>query len=146
MPFQPHPGSIRWRMHFHSPRDDVYRALATGEGRARFWAESAKERDGVIEFRILGYPPFEGRILERAPPRRFALEYFGSRTEFTLEEDGVGGTDLTLHAEGVDEPARWEMVAGWVSVLMAMKAAVDFNVDPRNHDERRTWQDGYADN
>lgn len=37
------------------------------------------------------------------------------------------------------------MTAGWVSVLMAMKAAVDHGVDPRNHDEERPWVRGYAD-
>lgn len=133
-------------MHFRSPPSEVYQALGTDEGRARFWAESAVERDGVIEFRILGHPRFQGRILERDPPGRFALEYFGTRVTFTLAEDGEGGTDLLLLSEDVPEAIRWEMVAGWVSVLMAMKGAVDFGVDLRNHDEERTWQQGYADN
>lgn len=146
MSFQSTPGEIHWRMHFRSPRGEVYRALATGEGRRRFWAESAEERDGIIEFRILGYPPFRERILDRDPPRLFALGYFGSTTRFTLDDDSQGGTDLTLAAEGVDESIRSEMVAGWVSVLMAMKAAVDFDVDLRNHDPRRNWETGYADN
>ena len=38
------------------------------------------------------------------------------------------------------------MTAGWVSVLMAMKAALDYGVDLRNHDIERTWMKGYADN
>lgn len=38
------------------------------------------------------------------------------------------------------------MIAGWVSVLLALKAAVDFSVDLRNHDPGRTWDQGYADN
>lgn len=65
---------------------------------------------------------------------------------FELEEDARGGTDLTLTETGV--PARWreQNVAGWVSVLMALKAAVDFDVDLRNHDYRRTWDQGFADN
>jgi hypothetical protein len=29
---------------------------------------------------------------------------------------------------------------------MAMKAAVDFGVDLRNHDPERTWFDGFANN
>lgn len=53
-----------------------------------------------------------------------ALEYFGTIVEFSLQDE----------------------VAGWVSVLMAMKAAVDHGVDLRTHDESRTWGDGYADN
>ena len=41
---------------------------------------------------------------------------------------------------------RSEVTAGWVSVLLAMKAAVDYGVDLRNHDETRTWSSGFADN
>jgi hypothetical protein len=45
-------------------------------------------------------------------------------------------------------PDEWhaEVNAGWVSVLMALKAAADFRVDLRNHDTRRTWSQGYCDN
>jgi uncharacterized protein YndB with AHSA1/START domain len=146
MAFQDEPGTIRWRMHFASPPERVFAALATDAGRARFWAESAVETDGAIEFRILNYAPFSGRILERAAPHRFALEYFGTRTTFTLAADGRGGTDLALLAEEVPEPIRMEMAAGWVSVLVAMKAAVDHGVDLRNHDPERSWVQGYADN
>lgn len=38
------------------------------------------------------------------------------------------------------------MIAGWVSVLMAMKAAVDFGIDLRNHDSDMAWAQGFADN
>jgi hypothetical protein len=36
-------------------------------------------------------------------------------------------------------------MAGWVSVLLALKAAADFRVDLRSHDPQRTWSQGYAD-
>ena len=88
----------------------------------------------------------EGRILESRPPGSFTIDYFGAVTEFSLDDDGKGGTDLTLVASGVPENERVEVIAGWVSVLMALKAAVDHGVDLRNHDESRTWSDGYADN
>jgi hypothetical protein len=32
------------------------------------------------------------------------------------------------------------------SVLLALKAAVDFGVELRNHDLNRTWDQGYGDN
>ncbi|MFZ5558163.1 MAG: SRPBCC family protein, partial [Pseudomonadota bacterium] len=70
MAFQAEPGVIRWKMHFRSPPAAVFAALATDAGRATFWAESAVETDGSIEFRILNYAPFTGRVLEREPPRR----------------------------------------------------------------------------
>lgn len=146
MSFQPEKGVIRWKMHFLSPKEDVFSALATDEGRARYWAESAPEVNGQVTFHILGYEPFAGRILTSNAPSLFALEYFGTIVEFSLQDDGGGGTDLSLVAMQVDESIRMEMVAGWVSVLMAMKAAVDHGVDLRNHDKSRTWSDGYADN
>lgn len=124
----------------------VFEALATDAGRARFWAEAAPEVDGVITFYILNYEPFSGRILLRLEPEIFKLEYYGTIVEFLLSGDGRGGTDLSLLATEVDESIRMEMVAGWVSVLMAMKAAVDHNIDLRNHDESRVWGTGFLDN
>ncbi|HYD80290.1 MAG TPA: SRPBCC domain-containing protein [Paucimonas sp.] len=146
MSFQTEMGIIRWKMHFRSPKEKVFSALATDEGRSRYWAESAPEIDGSITFNILGYEPFSGRILKKLAPSLLALEYFGTIVEFSLQDDGKGGTDLSLVATQVDESIRMEMVAGWVSVLMAMKASVDHGVDLRNHDASRTWNDGYADN
>jgi hypothetical protein len=126
--------------------EKVFAALGTDEGRSRDWAESAPEIDGMVTFNILGYEPFTGRILKKSAPSHFSLEYFGTIVEYTLQEDGKGGTDLLLVASRVDESIRMEMVAGWVSVLMAMKAYVDYGVDLRNHDVSRTWNHGYADN
>jgi hypothetical protein len=47
---------------------------------------------------------------------------------------------------GVPEADRMEVVAGWVSVLMALKATADYGVDLRNHDLGRSWEQGYVDN
>jgi hypothetical protein len=144
--FQVEKGIIRWKMHFQSSKEKVFCALATDQGRSRYWAESALELDGCVTFNILGYEPYRGRILKKRAPSQFALEYFGTIVEFSLQDDGRGGADLSLVASQVDEAVRMEMIAGWVSVLMAMKAAVDHGVDLRNHDATRTWNDGYADN
>ena len=58
----------------------------------------------------------------------------------------AGGTELTLTDSGVPD-AEWEAtLAGWVSVLLALKAAADFGVDLRNHDARRTWEQNFVDN
>ena len=146
MPFQSESGTIRWKIHFSSPREKVFAALATDAGRARYWAESAPEADGIITFHILNYEPYAGRILDKTEPSAFTLEYFGTVVAFSLRDDGQGGTELSLVATQVDESMRMEMVAGWVSVLMAMKATVDHGVDLRNHDASRAWSDGYVDN
>lgn len=145
--FQPDPEIINWRIHFRSPVHKVYNALANSNGRSRFWAESADETDGVIYFKVPGNLETAGRILEQIPNKKFVTEYFGWTVSFHLEPAPNGtGTDLHMSCINFPKSDRTEIIAGWVSVLMAMKAAVDFNVDLRNHDPKRTWWEGYADN
>ena len=147
MGFQDDSDAIQWRVHVRSPPSAVHRVLSTDEGRARFWAESAVESNGAIEFRFPNGATLRGRVLENRPPRRFAVEYFGgTRATFDLADDGRGGTDLTLTETGVTAEGRTEEIAGWVSVLLALKAAIDFSIDLRNHDSRRTWDQGFAEN
>jgi uncharacterized protein YndB with AHSA1/START domain len=132
-------------VHLASSPEAVYELLTTDEGRAQFWAESAVERDGAIEFTFPNGLQSRAAVLAAETPTRFAVEYFGSTTTFELEPDGDGdgdgGTDLTLTADG-----DAEVLAGWVSVLLALKVAADFGVDLRNHDPGRTWWQGYCDN
>lgn len=138
---------ICWRLHLSSPVEKVYQALATDEGRASFWAESAIEQEGRIHFIFPNAAEWKGEILEAAPHRRFSVRYYGGSTAtFTLAEDGLGGTDLTLTDRGVPQEDRCEVTAGWVSVLMALKGAVDFGIDLRAHDPNRRWDLGYVEN
>jgi hypothetical protein len=147
MTFQPEPNLIRWRLHLKSSPQTIYETLSTDEGRASFWAESVLEADGILHFMFPNQAQWKGRILEKHIPRKFTIEYYGgSITTFEMEADGSGGTDLTLADQGVPQEERTEVIAGWVSVLMALKARVDFGVDLRNHDSRRTWDEGYAEN
>jgi len=142
-----YPNTIKWRLHLKSPPAAVYEMLVTDEGRSRFWAESAVEAGGRIQFRFPNGQSWSGKLLERAAPGRFAVEYIGgSVATFELGDDGRGGTDLTLTDEGVSVGDRAEVSAGWVSVLLALKAAVDFGMDLRNHDVGRTWDAGFVDN
>lgn len=138
---------VCWRLHLRSAPEQVWAMLTTDEGRARFWAESAVEANGVIHFRFPNGFQWDARILHAAPARSFAMEYIGgSVTRFALESDSAGGTELTLTDSGVPD-AEWEAtLAGWVSVLLALKAAADFGVDLRNHDARRTWEQNFVDN
>lgn len=147
MHFQDNPTAVHWQLHLASPVSKVYAALATDAGRASFWAESAEEREGVIHFVFPNGATWAGRILEATPPQRFAVEYYGgSVARFVLAEDGAGGTELILTDTGVPPEDRAEVTAGWVSVLLALKAAVDFGVDLRNHDPKRSWDTGYVEN
>lgn len=146
MNFQANSDTILWNIHFRSSRQKVFDALATDAGRAKFWAESTEEKDGHITFHIYNYPSFTGKILAKEAPYLFELEYFGTTVRFELQSDGHDGTILHLQAKVNDSALREEMTAGWVSVLMAMKASVDFDVDLRNHDPNRAWAQGFADN
>ncbi|HET9908809.1 MAG TPA: SRPBCC domain-containing protein [Anaerolineales bacterium] len=147
MTFQNDPDVIRWKLHLKSSPQVVYQKLSTDEGRASFWAESAMEENGVIHFVFPNDAEWKGKILDKEPPHQFKVEYYGgSITTFELHPDDVGGTDLTLADQGVHPEDRTEVIAGWISVLMALKAYVDFGVDLRTHDRSRTWDEGYAEN
>src|SRR5262245_1823590 len=98
--------------------------LATAEGRARLWAESAAEPDRCSGRRFPSGLAGDTRVIEQTPPTRFVVEYLGgSVVTFTLANDGTGSTNLTLRDDGVVEEDCAEVNAGWISVLLALKAA-----------------------
>jgi uncharacterized protein YndB with AHSA1/START domain len=141
---------IRWRIHLRSAPEQVFIALATPEGRAAFWAESAEEvpSSGAprIEFRFSGGQRLASEVLEATAPGRYRLTYFGgSVVTFEIESAGDGGTDLTLVEEDSPPEERFQNRAGWVAVLLALKASLDFGVDLRNHDPNRSWDHGFVD-
>jgi len=147
MVFQSDTTTIRWRLHLKSSPQAVYQKLSTDEGRASFWAETAVEQDGMIHFVFPNQAEWKGKILENVPPERFQVEYYGCTiATFELDPDSSGGTDLTLTDQGIPENDRSEVLAGWVSVLMALKASVDFGIDLRNHNPKWTWDEGYVEN
>ena len=139
------PRTVRWKLHTASSPERVFDLWSTDAGRARFWAErSTAAADGFT----LVFP--DGtvehcRLFQVEPTRLFEFTYFGSTVNLTFEADGAGGTDVCLINEGVPDEEFAEVHAGWVSVLLAMKAAADFGIDLRNHDGKRTWRDGYVD-
>ena len=140
-------GVITWKLHFNSEPGRVFKMLATNEGRARFWAEFAIEQDWKIEFRFPDGSAHSATIVEKVDPTKFALTYIGgSLVTFEMADDGQGGCDLTLTDRGVPSADQAETAAGWVSILMALKAAVDMGFDIRNHDQERTWAQGFVDN
>jgi uncharacterized protein YndB with AHSA1/START domain len=138
---------IRWRVRLRASPGTVFEALDTAAGRRRFWAESAEEiAPGQIEFRFASGDCVTGTVIERTPGQCFAVTYFGgSVARFELEPDGDGGTELRLTETGVPREHWRDNHAGWVSVLLSLKAAVDHGVDLRTHDARRTWAAGYVD-
>jgi len=136
-----------WRVHLASPPEVVFDALASDGGRARFWAESAVRCGDQIDWRFPGGQTWRGPVLAEDRPRLFSVRYLGgTRATFTLSGDGQGGTDVHLVDEGVDDDDLMQVLAGWVSVLLCMKACVDHGADLRNHDRERSWDQHYCDN
>lgn len=147
MAFQDKAGQINWKVHFSSPIEKVYEALTTDKGRKTFWAENTLEKNGYIEFSILNYEKYRSKVLAKNGKDIFEIEYFGTQVKFQLRTTpDDNGTDLILTAITDNDDVKNEMTAGWVSVLLAMKAAVDFGVDLRNHNPDRVWENGFADN
>jgi hypothetical protein len=146
MPCDPKTGRITWRIHLVSSPESVYELLNTDWGRASFWAESAREHNGAITFQFPNGTTCTGTILRQSSPSYFVIDYFGSQVEFHLASDGSDGTVLSLVDHGSTEVDRQETYAGWVSVLMALKATADFGIDLRNHDPSRSWDEVFADN
>lgn len=129
--------STQWKVHFKSSPSEVYRAISTPLGRSRFWAESAKESDGVIHFVLPGDRTDDAPIERAVREQLYVVRLFGDRISFALTPDENRGTDLTFTHEGKTDPSTW------VSLLLRLKAHVDFGTDLRNHDPART--DGYLD-
>ncbi len=136
--------TVVWRLHLRSDPKRVYELLSTDQGRRSFWSESAVEKDGVIEFQAKNGNRWQSKIVAREEPRLFVLDYGGLVT-FELNEDGAGGTDLTLTHTDFDPNDRDDVLAGWINILLPLKGRADFDIDLRNSDPKRDWAHGYVD-
>ncbi len=137
--------SLSWKIALKTSPEKIYQSIASDSGRETFWAERSIEKDGVIEFHFPNGERCHAPVLEKTPPTRFALRYFGAPTTFEIVPDGAGAV-LTLAVSGIREDEWLDTYAGWVSVLMNLKSVADFGADLRNHDAERTWNQGFVDN
>ena len=144
--FQSVAGQVTWQVHFRSPIEKVFQFLTESRYRAHYWAESAEEENGVIHYKFLNGVESRGRILAAHENKRFVVEYFDMTVSFDLTKCPANECDMKMTCVGVEDHEKTELIAGWVSWLLTMKAAVDHGVDLRNHDEGRTWYQGFADN
>jgi uncharacterized protein YndB with AHSA1/START domain len=138
---------IEWKVHLASPPVAVFELLTTDGGRERFWAERSRGEEGAFTLTFLSGEQLRCAVVAQSPPQCFAFRYFkDTLVEITLTADERGETDLSLTEIGFkDDAHRMENYAGWVQVLLCLKAAVDHNVDLRNHDPTRTWSRGYCE-
>jgi len=137
---------VQLKVYVAASAKKVYELLNTPEGRCAFWADEAPEVDGVIHFYFSNGMRHQGRILERIPGEKFVVEYFGgSKAAFNLNVEKDGGTVVKITETSIPQEWLAEQRAGWVTVLLMLKAAVDHGIDLRNPDPERNWENGYVD-
>jgi uncharacterized protein YndB with AHSA1/START domain len=137
---------LRWRVHLSSSPQEIYRLLATDSGRECFWAESSEASGDQV---LMVFPDRSWttmRVLEAAPPDRFVVDYFGIETTFEIDAVDVNSSVLRVTASSVPAGEVVDVAAGWVSVLLCLKAFVKFRYDLRNHEPSLTWNEGFVDN
>lgn len=133
---------IEWRLHLRSSPEIAFHAWASDPGRERFWAERSEAARSGFKLTFINGQILDVEVLESSPPNRLIFRYFGaSIVTLSFTADGKGGCDLHLREQDPEEGN----LAGWVSVLLAFKAAIDFGIDLRGHDPERTWERGYVD-
>ncbi len=137
--------SFGWKIFLQAPIEKVFAALSTDEGRETFWAEKTIERDGSIDFVFPNGETYKAEILAKTAPVQLSIRYFDAVTTFDLEA-AADGTTLALNVSEAPEDDWLESYAGWVSVLMNMKAVLDFGADLRNHDPAKSWGQRFVDN
>ncbi len=137
---------LEWKINCRSSASKLYSLLTTKEGRESFWATSAPEVGSEIHFSFPNGEKTISEILTKVENKEFIITYFGSVVKFELQEQDDGYTILTLTSTDIPEYEYTEVKAGWVSVLMNLKAASDFKTDLRNNDPTKTWTQNFADN
>lgn len=138
--------SILWKIHCSSQASKLFFLVSSSEGRSRFWAENAKEENGIIHFQFINGQNTQSPILEKVQDEKFSLLYFNSLVIFRFIGSKEGGVDVILENINVLSEVFEETKAGWVSVLLALKAYADFGVDLRNHNLNKSWDDHFVDN
>lgn len=137
---------ITWKMSLNSAPSKIFEMLTTDHGRESFWCEKSVEENDHIVFHFPNGMDYRGKIHQKIENEIFKLDYFDSLVSFDIQSNTDGTTDLRLSNTEVHENEYAEVLAGWVSVLMNLKAVCDCDVDLRNHDKSKTWDHGYADN
>jgi hypothetical protein len=138
--------TVEWKIHLRSDPATVFEFLTSASGQEKFWAETACEKKGAVHFTFPNGESYISKILYCKPDSEFHLDYFNSHLKFISAPSKEEGTDLTLINENVATGEYLDVSAGWISVLLNLKAAVDYNCDLRNHDIHKTWDQGYVDN
>ena len=137
---------IYWNVKIKASPSKVYEMLNTAEGRSKFWAESASEKEECVYFKFPNNQEYVSRIINRVKNKEWTIDYFNSLVNFTLESPDKEYTILKMVNRDVPKFEIEEVNAGWVSVLLSLKCACQWDLDLRNHDLSCTWDDHYVGN
>jgi uncharacterized protein YndB with AHSA1/START domain len=137
---------IVYRLRLKAAPDRVFAFLATDQGRGKFWAERTEQQEQHVVFHFSDGQELSSQVLESSPSHHFSLTYFnGSIVTFDIHEE-PDGTILQLRETNLSDSDERQNRAGWVSVLLNLKAQADYEIDLRNHHPQYTWSEGYVDN
>lgn len=119
-----------------SSPDDVYAALTTVDGLAKWWTEDTTGDDkvgGVIQFRFGAAGGFDMKVLETRPGElvRWEVvegpeEWIGTEVRFELKQED-GFTIVLFTHEGWKEPVEFmnHCSTKWAVFLMSLKRLVE---------------------
>jgi uncharacterized protein YndB with AHSA1/START domain len=129
----------------------VWQALTTPSGITSWWSERAEIQPtdgGLLRLLFPNRRMLDSKVIQIRPESSMSFVYFGgTRAAFTVEAHPEGGTVVNLHDTGFSTQEDYaETLAGWTSVLLALKAYLDFGVDLRNHTPAFNWEHGFVDN
>ena len=128
-----------------SPPERVFAAWLNPHDHEQFWCERSETLpDGGFRQQFIDGTIASCAVEETNAPVHIRFRYFRTRVDIDFERHG-DGTDLTLTVLDVAGHEWNDVHAGWLNVLLPFKAWVDFGVDLRNHDPRRTWAHRYVD-
>lgn len=137
--------SVTWKVFINDSPVVVYRYLSMDRLRESFWAEKSNSTGHGFELTFPNGQSTSCRILLAEPYQHLAIEYFNSRVDFELKPIN-DGTELTVVNTNILESEYEDVLAGWVSVLLCLKVAIQFKKDIRNHNPARCWDQGFVDN
>jgi uncharacterized protein YndB with AHSA1/START domain len=134
-----------------APRERVWQAVTTPSGITSWWSERAEIQPsdgGLLRLVFPNRRTLDSKVVQCRPMDMMSFVYFGgTRAQFELHSAKPGGTSLTVTDRGFSSNEDYaETLAHWTSVLLALKAYLDFGVDLRNHTPVFNWEQGYVDN
>jgi uncharacterized protein YndB with AHSA1/START domain len=132
-------------------RDRVWQALTTPAGITSWWSERAEIQPsdgGLLRLLFPNRRMLDSKVVMCRPMQLMSFVYFGgTRAQFEVNTHPSGGTIVSVTDHGFSSQEDYaETLAHWTSVLLALKAYLDFGVDLRNHTPTFNWEQGFVDN